>query len=100
PWLASLFIGGEFPTPDLISRLFVIHVLFLPGLVIGALVVHIGLVFVQKHTQYKGRYTREDNVVGLPFWPAQTFRSLGLPFLVAAAVVAVCRLFQLYPGWI
>ena len=31
PWVASLFFGGEFPTPDLISRLFVFHVMLLPA---------------------------------------------------------------------
>ena len=37
PWLASLAFGGEFPTDAIIPRLFVLHVLFLPALVIGAI---------------------------------------------------------------
>ena len=36
PWLAFLFFGGEFPAPDLLAALFVLHVLFLPALLIGA----------------------------------------------------------------
>ena len=43
PWLASLAFGGEFPTEAIIPRLFVLHVLFLPALVIGAITVHIAL---------------------------------------------------------
>src|SRR5262249_40934758 len=34
------------------------------------------------------------------FWPAQTFRSLGLLFLVAAVVVLIGGLFQINPVWI
>ncbi len=71
PWVASLFFGGEFPTPDILSRLFVFHVMLLPGLLIGGIAAHLGLLWLQKHTQYRTPRTREDNVVGLPFWPGQ-----------------------------
>ena len=54
PWLASLFFGGEFPTADIISRLFVLHVLLLPGLLVGGVAAHLGLLWLQKHTQYRG----------------------------------------------
>ena len=30
-WLASLLFGGEFPGPDIINRLFVIHILLIPA---------------------------------------------------------------------
>jgi ubiquinol-cytochrome c reductase cytochrome b subunit len=100
PWAASMLFGGEFPTADLISRFFVIHVMLLPGLLIGGVAAHVGLVFLQKHTQWKGGRAREDNVVGLPFWPAQTFRSLGLFFLTAAVLVLIGGLVQINPVWI
>ena len=86
PWVASLFFGGEFPTPDILSRLFVFHVMLLPGLLIGGIAAHLGLLWLQKHTQYRTARTREDNVVGLPFWPGQVFRSTGLFFMTAAVV--------------
>ena len=37
PWLAFLVFGGEFPSDDIISRLFVIHVLIVPALIVGLL---------------------------------------------------------------
>ena len=37
-WLASLLFGGEFPGPDIINRLYVIHILLLPAAIIGLLV--------------------------------------------------------------
>jgi ubiquinol-cytochrome c reductase cytochrome b subunit len=100
PWVASLFFGGEFPTPDILSRLFVFHVMLLPGLLIGGITVHLALLWFQKHTQYRGHGAREDNVVGLSFWPGQVFRSLGLFFLTSAVVVLVAGLIQINPVWL
>jgi ubiquinol-cytochrome c reductase cytochrome b subunit len=100
PWLASLVFGGAFPTLDALSRLFVIHVLFLPVLLIGAISVHLLLVWVQKHTQYRTARATEDNVVGLPFWPGQVFRSTGLFFLTGAVLVLVAGLVQINPVWL
>jgi ubiquinol-cytochrome c reductase cytochrome b subunit len=100
PWAASLVFSGEFPTVEFISRLFVVHVMLLPGLLIAGMAVHVGLVFVQKHTQYKLPGRREGNVVGLPFWPGQVFRSTGLFFLVAATIALIAGLIQINPVWI
>src|SRR4051794_9893763 len=49
PWVASLVFGGEFPTLALISRFFVIHVMLLPGVFIGGIVVHLALLVLHKH---------------------------------------------------
>jgi ubiquinol-cytochrome c reductase cytochrome b subunit len=100
PWIASLFFGGEFPTEGILSRLFVFHVMLLPGLLIGGVSVHLALLWFQKHTQYRGHGAREDNVVGLSFWPGQTFRSLGLFFLTAAVITLVAGLIQINPVWL
>jgi ubiquinol-cytochrome c reductase cytochrome b subunit len=100
PWLASLFFGGEFPTLELISRLFVFHVMLLPGLLIAGIGTHLLLVFVQSHTQYKGGVRREGNVVGLPFWPGQVFRSVGLLFMTAAVISLIAGLIQINPVWL
>ena len=100
PWVASLFFGGEYPTPEIISRLFVFHVMLLPGLLLGGIGAHLGLVWLQKHTQYRTPRTREDNVVGLPFWPGQVLRSFGLFFLTAAVVTLLAGLIQINPVWL
>jgi ubiquinol-cytochrome c reductase cytochrome b subunit len=100
PWVSSLFFGGVFPTPDILSRLFTFHVMLLPGLLAGGIGAHLGLLWLQKHTQYRGSRTREDNVVGLSFWPGQVFRSLGLFFLTAATVVLLAGLVQINPVWL
>jgi ubiquinol-cytochrome c reductase cytochrome b subunit len=99
PWIGSLLFGGEFPTQDILSRLFVIHILLLPAVLVGGALVHIGIVWLQGHTQFRGRLEREDNVVGLRFWPGQVFRSTGLFFLVAAVIALVAGFVQINPVW-
>jgi ubiquinol-cytochrome c reductase cytochrome b subunit len=99
PYLASLIFGGEFPTTALITRFFVLHVMILPGLVIGAITIHLILLVLHKHTQYRGGPAREDNVVGRYFWPGQVFLSTGLFFLTAAVLALIGGLFQINPIW-
>jgi ubiquinol-cytochrome c reductase cytochrome b subunit len=99
PYVAFLIFGGEFPTDLVISRLFVLHVLFLPLLYIGAITVHIGLVFLQKHTAYRSSGATEETVVGPRFWPVQVFRSTGLFFLTAAVIALIAGLFEINPVW-
>jgi ubiquinol-cytochrome c reductase cytochrome b subunit len=100
PWLASLLFGGEFPAEAIIPRLFVLHVLFLPALVIGAITIHIVLLVLHKHTQYRSPIAREENVVGRYFWPGQVFLSTGLFFLTAAVLAVIGGLFQVNPIWL
>jgi ubiquinol-cytochrome c reductase cytochrome b subunit len=99
PWLASLVFGGEFPTTSLISRFFVIHVLFLAGAVIGAITIHLAFVVIHKHTQFRGGRARETNVIGRSFWPTQIFVSTGLFFLTAAFLALIGGLVQVNPIW-
>jgi ubiquinol-cytochrome c reductase cytochrome b subunit len=100
PWLAYLFFGGEFPPTEMIGRLYVFHIMLLPLLMIGAITVHLGIVFLQKHTQFPGGRAAESNVVGRHFWPGQAFRSLGLFFVTAALLALTGGLFQINPVWV
>ena len=104
PWLAYLVFGGEFPSVELIGRLYVFHIMLLPALMIGAITIHLLILWFQKHTQFPGREggheALETNVVGRHFWPGQVFRSFGL-FLLTAAVLAVLGgLVQINPVWV
>jgi ubiquinol-cytochrome c reductase cytochrome b subunit len=100
PWLAYLIFGGEFPTDQLIGRLYVFHIMLIPALMIGAITVHLLILWIQKHTQFPGRAARETNVVGRHFWPGQVFRSTGLFFLTAAILAVLGGLVQINPVWV
>lgn len=99
PYLAFLIFGGEFPTEGIISRLFVMHVMLLPGLLIGLIAIHLAILWRQKHTQFPGPGRREDNVVGRAFWPTQVLKSTGLMLLVGAVLALLGGFVQINPVW-
>jgi len=99
PWLAFLVFGGEFPSNDIIPRLFVLHVLIVPALIVTLLTIHLAMLVRQKHTQFPGRGRSERNVVGSKLWPTFTAKTLGLFFFVFATCAALGGLVQINPVW-
>ncbi|CAN5863545.1 ubiquinol-cytochrome c reductase cytochrome b subunit [soil metagenome] len=99
-WVASLLFGGEFPGPDIIARLYVIHILLIPALIVALLTAHLGILVRQKHTQFAGKGRREDNVVGERVWPSYAAKALGLFFLTSAVLAALGGLAQINPIWL
>ncbi len=99
-WVAFLVFGGEFPAHDIIPRLFVIHVLLIPGAIAALLSVHLAVLWRQKHTQFRGRGRREDNVVGSRMWPAYAAKSVGLFAIVASVLAFLGGLVQINPVWL
>jgi ubiquinol-cytochrome c reductase cytochrome b subunit len=98
-WLAYLLFGGEFPAPDIISRLFVFHVMLLPALLLGLVGLHLVILVLQKHSQFPGRGRTERNVVGKRLWPQQTFKSVGLLLVTTAVLAGLGGLAQINPVW-
>jgi ubiquinol-cytochrome c reductase cytochrome b subunit len=104
-WLTFLLFGGEFPALELIPRLYVMHVLLIPLLILGLLGAHLGILWRQKHTQFRGRAGEkpertERNVVGENLWPTYTAKSIGLFCLIAAVLAALASLVQINPVWL
>lgn len=80
---ASFFLfGGEFPGNDLIPRLFTLHVLLIPALMVALITAHLFLVFYQKHTHWPGPGRTNHNVVGYPFLPVYMAKAGGFFFMV------------------
>ena len=100
PNFAFLAFGGAFPGPAVLSRLFVLHIMFLPALLIGGISAHLFLVWVQKHTQYRRPGATESNVIGQSFWLNQVLRSLGLFLLICAVATLIGGLVQINPVWL
>ncbi|MCV0404390.1 MAG: cytochrome bc complex cytochrome b subunit [Chloroflexi bacterium] len=99
PWAAFLLFGGEFPTEAIVSRLFVFHIMLLPALLLGAVGLHLAILWRQTHTQFAGEGAREDRIVGKAFWPSQVFKSTGLMLLTAAVLALMGGLIQINPVW-
>lgn len=99
-WMTSLLFGGEFPGPDILSRLYVIHILIIPVLIALLISIHLFFVVRHKHTQFAGPGRREHNVVGERMWPTYGAKALGLFFLTASMLTLLGGLFQINPIWI
>ena len=99
-WIAFLLFGGEFPSDQIISRLFFAHVFIVPLLILGLVGVHLALIWRQKHTQFPGDGRTERNVHGIRFWPSYATESVGLFFGVASVVTLLGGLAQINPIWL
>ena len=98
--IAQLLWGGPFPgTHDFESRMYVAHVFLFPILIGGLIALHLTLVASRHHTQFRGRRKTEKKVVGVPTFPGQAPRSLGLAFGVAAVLFLMGGLIQINPIW-
>ena len=53
-WLHWALFGGDFPGEILIPRLYVVHVLLFPAIILALIGGHLALVWYQKHTQFPG----------------------------------------------
>jgi ubiquinol-cytochrome c reductase cytochrome b subunit len=100
PWLAFLVFGGDFPGPDIILRLFTLHILVIPALIAILITVHLGGIIRQKHTHFSGPGRRDANVVGSRMWPTYALRSLALLFAVFAVSLLLGGLAQINPIWV
>src|SRR5207302_4006814 len=100
--LALLLWGAPFPgNPDFESRMYVAHVFLFPILIATLLGLHLFLVAARHHTQFReSRRTTEKKVVGVPTFPGQAPRSLGLFFAVAAVLFLLGGLVQINPIWL
>ena len=99
--LASLLWGGPFPgAPAFESRMYIAHVFLFPILIATLLAVHLVLVAARHHTQFGSLRKTERKVVGVPTFPGQTPRSLGLLFAVAAVLFLLGGLVQINPIWL
>ena len=68
-YLAFFLFGGPYPGNDIIPRMYILHVLLIPGLLLALITAHLFLMFHQKHTQMPGKGRTDQNVVGAPLYP-------------------------------
>ncbi|GAA2282832.1 cytochrome bc complex cytochrome b subunit [Streptomyces hawaiiensis] len=98
-YLSFFLFGGEFPGEDIISRLYPVHVLLLPGIMLGLVTAHLILVFYHKHTQFPGPGRKERSVVGMPFLPVYMAKAGGFFFLVFGVLTVMGAVAQINPVW-
>ncbi|PZT70132.1 ubiquinol-cytochrome c reductase cytochrome b subunit [Streptomyces sp. SW4] len=98
-YLSMFAFGGEYPGEDLIPRLYALHILLLPGLLLALVALHLILVFHLKHTQWAGRGRTRRNVVGKPMFPQFAAGSSGLFLMVFGVLALLAGVAQINPVW-
>ncbi|MCP9273719.1 cytochrome bc1 complex cytochrome b subunit [Mycolicibacterium arenosum] len=108
-WLHWALFGGEFPCGDLgnqcseagylMPRLYALHILLIPGIILALIGAHLALVWFQKHTQFPGPGRTEHNVVGVRVMPVFAVKS-GAFFAMTLGVLGLMGgLLQINPIW-
>jgi ubiquinol-cytochrome c reductase cytochrome b subunit len=85
-YLSLYIFGGEFPGHDIIPRLFTVHILLVPALLLALIALHMTLMVVNKHTQYPGPGRTNENVVGVPLFPTFAFKAIGYFFMISGVI--------------
>jgi ubiquinol-cytochrome c reductase cytochrome b subunit len=99
-WLASSVFGGEFPGDVIVERFNTLHVVLLPGLLIGLMLTLVALRFRHGSTQWAGPRRTETNIVGRRLFPGYGLKQVGLFLIVCAVIVMLGGLFQINPIWL
>jgi ubiquinol-cytochrome c reductase cytochrome b subunit len=99
-WTSFLVFNGPFPGDAIIGRLYIAHVFLIPGILLGLIGAHLALLVRQKHTQFPGAGSTEDQVRGERVMPAYAAKAGGFFFIVFGVIAALGGLVQINPIWL
>jgi ubiquinol-cytochrome c reductase cytochrome b subunit len=99
-YLAYFVFGGAFPGEVFIQRIYMVHILLIPGIILALVTAHLMLVWYQKHTQYPGPGRTEKNVVGYPLMPVYMAKAGGFFFIVFGITAFLGAVASINPIWI
>ncbi len=108
-WLHWALFSGDFPCGGtgnqcaevgaIIPRMYALHILLLPGIILALIGLHLAMVWFQKHTQFPGPGRTEHNVVGVRVMPIFAVKS-GAYFAAIVGVLGLMGgLLQINPIW-
>jgi ubiquinol-cytochrome c reductase cytochrome b subunit len=99
-YLAFFLFGGAYPGSVIIPRMYIIHVLLIPGILLALITAHLFIMFHQKHTQMPGKGRTNENVVGAPLYPYFMAKTGAFFFFTFAAVALASTFAQINPIWL
>jgi len=99
-WVHWAVFNGDYVGEEILGRLYIVHVLIVPAILLALIAVHLLLLVKQKHTQFPGPGRTEHNVVGNRLFPAFAGKAGGLFFIVFGVVAALGGLVQINPVWL
>ncbi|MCA1983972.1 cytochrome bc1 complex cytochrome b subunit [Nocardioides nematodiphilus] len=98
-YITFFLFGGEFPGDSIIPRLYTIHVLLIPGILLGLVAAHMLLLVYHKHTQWAGPGRKETNVVGYPMLPVYAAKAGGFFFITFGVAALMGALLSINAVW-
>jgi ubiquinol-cytochrome c reductase cytochrome b subunit len=99
-YVCYFLFGGNYPGQDIISRLFIIHVLLVPGILLALIGAHMMILWHQKHTDFPGPGKTENNVIGSKFYPTFFLKTNGFFFMVFGVITALSAFATINPVWL
>src|SRR6516165_8883021 len=99
-YAAYFLFGGPFPGSSIVPRMYIIHVLLIPGILLALITAHLFIMVHQKHTQMPGLGNTERNVVGQPFWPYFLLKGQAWFFFIFGILVVLTTFAQINPIWL
>ncbi|MFL6053350.1 MAG: cytochrome bc complex cytochrome b subunit [Actinoallomurus sp.] len=100
-YLSMWLFGGEFPGDQIIPRLFTIHVLLIPGILMALIPLHaVVLTWRQTHTQFPGKGRTNRNVIGKPMWPVFFAKTTAFFMWVFGVIALLATFLQINPVWL
>jgi ubiquinol-cytochrome c reductase cytochrome b subunit len=98
-WMHWALFGGDFPGEIIIPRLYALHILLIPGIILALIGAHLAILWFQKHTQFPGPGRTEKNVVGVRVMPVFAVKS-GAFFAMTTGILGIMGgLLQINPIW-
>jgi ubiquinol-cytochrome c reductase cytochrome b subunit len=97
--ISSLLFGGEFPGHAIIGRLYALHIMLIPALILVFLAVHLFMLIIHKHTHYSGAGRSDTNIVGYPLMPVYVAKAGGFFFIVFGVIMVISTFFTINPIW-
>lgn len=97
--ISTGLFGGEFPGTEIVARLYGLHILLVPALILIFIAIHLFMVVIHKHTHYSGPGRTDENVVGYPLMPVYVAKAGGFFFIVFGVVMAIAATFTINPIW-
>ncbi|MUN39185.1 cytochrome bc1 complex cytochrome b subunit [Actinomadura litoris] len=99
-YVSMWVFGGEFPGQDFIPRLFTVHILLIPGILLGLITAHLMILWHQTHTQFPARGRRELTVAGHKTWPHFAAQSTAYFLYTFGVLALMATVLQVNPVWL
>ena len=99
-WVHWAVFNGDYVGEFIVGRMYIVHVLIVPAIILALIAVHLLILVKQKHTQFPGPGRTEHNVVGNRLFPAFAGKAGGLFFIVFGVCAALGGLVQINPIWL